>query len=414
MTVPSPRSADIERYCATYRDLFPDVRSFNAFTALHRGMLSALRRKTLPAIARLVGTNPQSLHHFLSESPWSVREFETRRVVLSRDWLGSDLVLLLAETADPKKGQTTDYVTQQYASYLGRATNSIVAIVAWGLTDEVAVPLLFEVYKPRECLRPGDVHRRKPQIATDLLDRLLAEGFRCQLVLADSVSDSATGTLIRALQTRHLPYIAAIRRRHGTWLAPEQIARRDRWRSPTPPERYWIRELVPREPNSQRFWEVATSPRQRSRWFLVTNAEAIAEEVATLCDFHGWLDYRPKQRQNAAGWADFRVTRYEQIERWWQLAVSSCLFAAARPAASSPRPAPRAPSSRPNEGNWVAKFSDALSRTFAGWRARAIANCCLAAVPCPCAEPGGNGAIARAKCWCCPKAETALCPIPLT
>ena len=52
----------IDEYCAHYRSLFSDVRSFEAFKHLHVGMLSSIKRKTLPAIAELMGlSNEQSL-----------------------------------------------------------------------------------------------------------------------------------------------------------------------------------------------------------------------------------------------------------------------------------------------------------------------------------------------------------------
>jgi SRSO17 transposase len=56
----------VDQYCAYYRDLFPEVRSFEYFTALHLGLIAELPRKTLPAIARAVGGNDaQAFHHFL-------------------------------------------------------------------------------------------------------------------------------------------------------------------------------------------------------------------------------------------------------------------------------------------------------------------------------------------------------------
>ncbi len=63
----------VDEYCASYRKLFPEVRSFEAFQQLHAGIASEIKRKTLPAIAEVVGLeNSQSLHHFLTESPWEV------------------------------------------------------------------------------------------------------------------------------------------------------------------------------------------------------------------------------------------------------------------------------------------------------------------------------------------------------
>jgi SRSO17 transposase len=45
----------VDQYCAYYRALFADVRSFAPFTALHVGVMAELPRKTLPALARAVG-----------------------------------------------------------------------------------------------------------------------------------------------------------------------------------------------------------------------------------------------------------------------------------------------------------------------------------------------------------------------
>jgi len=49
------------------------------------------------------------------------------------------------------------------------------------------VPLLFEVYKPKERLKPEDSYRSKPEIAAGMMRDLKAMGFRFSLVLADSL-----------------------------------------------------------------------------------------------------------------------------------------------------------------------------------------------------------------------------------
>jgi SRSO17 transposase len=60
----------VDEYCRYFEALFPEVRSYEAFKFLHLGLISEVKRKSLPAIARVVGLdNHQSLHHFLSESP---------------------------------------------------------------------------------------------------------------------------------------------------------------------------------------------------------------------------------------------------------------------------------------------------------------------------------------------------------
>jgi SRSO17 transposase len=39
-------------------------------------------------------------------------------------------------------------------------------------------PLLFEVYKPRERLQPGDQYLTKPEIAAKMIKQLRAMGFK--------------------------------------------------------------------------------------------------------------------------------------------------------------------------------------------------------------------------------------------
>lgn len=42
----------VDDYCQWYKKIFPEVRSFEAFKYLHVGMISEIKRKTLPEIAR--------------------------------------------------------------------------------------------------------------------------------------------------------------------------------------------------------------------------------------------------------------------------------------------------------------------------------------------------------------------------
>jgi SRSO17 transposase len=51
----NPTIPFVDEYCQLYQELFPDVRSFEHFKFVHRGMLSEIKRKTLPAIARVGG-----------------------------------------------------------------------------------------------------------------------------------------------------------------------------------------------------------------------------------------------------------------------------------------------------------------------------------------------------------------------
>jgi SRSO17 transposase len=76
-----PTVSFIDKYCDGYKDLFPEVRSYECLKYLHLGIISAIKRKSLPEIAKVVGLkSAQSLHHFLAQSPWDVTELRKRRL----------------------------------------------------------------------------------------------------------------------------------------------------------------------------------------------------------------------------------------------------------------------------------------------------------------------------------------------
>jgi len=79
-------------------------------------MISDIKRKTLPAIAHVVGlNNEQGLLHFLTESPWKVEQLrQTRLNLILQVLAGREITLIIDETGARKRGKTTDYVKRQY------------------------------------------------------------------------------------------------------------------------------------------------------------------------------------------------------------------------------------------------------------------------------------------------------------
>ena len=78
----TPTVMFVDEFAQRYQELFPDVRSFEVFKYLLVGMLSEIKRKTLPAIAKAVGADVQALHHVVASAPWSVHELRKRRLTL--------------------------------------------------------------------------------------------------------------------------------------------------------------------------------------------------------------------------------------------------------------------------------------------------------------------------------------------
>lgn len=184
-----PTVAIIDEYCAEYKDLFKEVRNYECFKYLHLGIISPLPRKSLPEIAKVVSINSaQSLHHFIANSDWSISELKSRRLNKIKKTLnGKPITVVIDETGDRKKGNSTDYVARQYLVSVGKVDRGIVSVNAYGIYSNTTFPLSVKVFKPKGTLKAEDKYKTKIDLATEILTELMDEGFNIELVLADSL-----------------------------------------------------------------------------------------------------------------------------------------------------------------------------------------------------------------------------------
>lgn len=334
----TPTVKFVDEYCQWYKKLFSDVRSFEAFKYLHVGCISELKRKTLPEIAKIVGLdNQQGLHHFLTKSPWDIEKLRALRLELILEVIkGRPIILIIDETGDRKKGSSTDYVKRQYIGNLGKIENGIVVVTAYGVFCGMTFPLLFEVYKPREALKPGDKYLTKPQIAAKLMKKLKSMGFKFNLVLADSLYGESGTNFISVLDEMSLNYIVAIRSNHYVELLPKQRTQYLDWQrfkrvfSDLNSEKRFIREIIHGKRGEHRYWQITTDIEKlpgNSTWYVMSNYPDITpREVGNFYGLRTWVEYGLKQSKNELGWADYRLTHYPDIERWWEIVCSSYLM----------------------------------------------------------------------------------------
>ncbi len=328
--------AFVDAYAAAYRDLFHDVRSFDHFTRLHLGLISDVARKSLPAIGRIAGADPQALHHFIANAEWDVTQLRQRRLQLTRDALRSrSFVLCIDETGDQKYGTVTDYVSRQYIGNLGAVETGLVSVNAYGILDTITFPLLFQVFKPDRRLKPDDTYQTKPTIASHLVRTLVQQGFAIELVLADALYGES-GPFLQTLHELGLSYVVAIRENHGVWLPPGQRVRTTRWRcwerdfSDGSTETRYIREVVYGVRRDIRFYQLTSDPKKlpaATTRFVMTNLSGdLRTELGNLYGLRTWIEYGFKHIKNELGWADHRLTDYSAIERWWELVFSAYLL----------------------------------------------------------------------------------------
>ena len=332
-----PTVSIIDQYCSAYNDLFFDVRSYECFKYLHQGIISQIKRKSLPEIAKVVGiSSSQSLHHFLANSPWLVSQLKERRLALTLEALKEQkITVVIDETGDRKKGKKTDYVARQYLGSVGKIDNGIVSVNAYGIYENITFPLIFKVFKPRETLKELDNYKTKIELASSIITELIEFGFDIELVLADSLYGEAS-SFIRTLDKHNLPWVVAIRSNHGVWLSSEQKVRANKWCKFTrifsnqKSETRYIREIIYGKRNKRTYWEVTTDPEtmpENSTSFVMTNIQEnrsiMKKTLGNLYGLRTWIEYGFRQCKQELGWTHYRFTNFQEIEKWWEIIFSA-------------------------------------------------------------------------------------------
>ena len=153
-------------------------------------------------------------------------------------------------------------------------------------------PLLFEVYKPREKLQPGDKYHTKPEIAALLIKKLSSMGFNFNLVLADSFYGESSTNFISVLDELKKNYIVAIRSNHYVEILPRQHIQHSKWHkfqrvfSDLRQEKRFIREIIPGKRGEIRYWQITTNREnlpENSTWYVMSRYPGLTpRDVAGL------------------------------------------------------------------------------------------------------------------------------------
>jgi SRSO17 transposase len=164
------------------------------------GLIGPGDRKSIqPMAERFAPGDYDRLHHFVSAGVWDAASVETE-LLIQADRLvgGSDAVLVIDDTAVPKKGQHSVGVAAQYASALGKTANCQTLVSLTLVRGEVPVMVALRLFLPenwtndRRPLERAGVPveyrtvRTKPEIALAEIDRIIAAGVRFGCVLADA------------------------------------------------------------------------------------------------------------------------------------------------------------------------------------------------------------------------------------
>ena len=164
------------------------------------GLIGPGERKSIaPMAERLALGDYDQLHHFIAAGAWDAAPLETELLVQADRLVGgSDAVLVIDDTAIPKKGRHSVGVAAQYASALGKTANCQTLVSLTLARGEVPVMLALRLFLPESWTSnqarleragvPAEYRtaQTKPQMALAEIDRVIAAGVRFGCVLADA------------------------------------------------------------------------------------------------------------------------------------------------------------------------------------------------------------------------------------
>lgn len=196
------------------------------------GLIGPSERKSMePLAARVAAGKYDRLHHFISDGVWDAASLEAQLARQANRLVGgSDAVLIIDDTALPKKGRHSVGVAPQYAGVLGKRANCQALVSLTLARDDVPVAVGLRLFLPQAWTSDPDrldaagvpeafkVSRTKPQIALAEIDRLMTQGVRFRTVLADA-GYGLSAPLRQGLSARGLTWAVGIPKHQKVYRA---------------------------------------------------------------------------------------------------------------------------------------------------------------------------------------------------
>src|SRR5256886_4317759 len=193
------------------------------------------RKSVQPMAERLAPGDYDQLHHFIAAGVWDATPLENELLIQADGLIGgNDAVLVIDDTAIPKKGKHSVGVASQYASALGKTANCQTLVSLTLARGEVPVTVALRLFLPeswtsdRARLKRAGVPaehrtaRTKPEIALAEIDHMIAGGVRFGCVLADA-GYGLSAPFRQGLTARKLAWAVGIPRHLKAYPADAQM-----------------------------------------------------------------------------------------------------------------------------------------------------------------------------------------------
>ncbi len=211
---------ELAEFLWPYRKHFYRLESLWVLERYVTGLLAEIEpRKSGAGVAKAVaGLSESALYRLMGETEWDNMTFNKQRIgTMVAQAVAGDGMLIVDDTAYPRKGTKTVGVAHQYCGVLGKTANCQVVVTADYIDPYYAWPALGRLYLPQSWGQdenrrqtaqiPAEItFQTKPQIALDLIDQAQAAGIPFTYVGADS-GYGDNSTFLDGLDSRQLLYI---------------------------------------------------------------------------------------------------------------------------------------------------------------------------------------------------------------
>jgi SRSO17 transposase len=350
-----------EPFFESFDDLFSRPNQREGFRAYVLGLLSETHRKNVERISeRVFSQRYQSLHHFISESPWDAEALNDRRIGMlmadPRTRARQGGVLIIDDSGVPKKGDATEGVKRQYIGQRGKVENGQVFVTSHYADPERHWPVGISPFMPDVCFAGGKSdpqYRTKINIALGLIDDAVKRGIAFRHVVADSFYGSAT-YFIGTLEERGLKYVVDIKpSMHIYHRLPGDVARNEhrleealallkpqdfrpvRLVSPDGAERETrcarLDVKIKKWSGKRRVVVVTDDPihpeTDEEIRFLTTNDTSLRDEtVVRIYALRNWIEVFYREAKSDLGAGQYQVRGIEPIVRHWQMVFVAYSF----------------------------------------------------------------------------------------
>jgi len=344
----------LETFFEKFDSLWSRPNQRQGFRAYALGLLSEAHRKNIEAMnTKMIAPHYQSLHHFLTETPWDAQEVNRRRLELlmghRRTAPRPEGVLVIDDSGVPKRGRHTEGVKRQYIGQLGKVANGQVFVTSHYADLRRHWPVDILPYVPDLWLEKGKEDpefQTKIDLALTLVDRWVALGQPFRAVVVDNWYGS-NPAFIRALDDRHLPYVAELRpsqriftrlagdldshehRLHETLslLGPNDFRPARLENADGTDREVYVASLklkIKKLTGKRRVVVVTTQPEnpasdENLRWLLTNVVQLRNDTVARLYALRNWVEVFYREAKDDLGAGQYQVRDLASILRHWQM-----------------------------------------------------------------------------------------------